>query len=286
MSEAPIIDLPGFNHIKRARHGYMLYNHNDIFVGRAIEQYGEYGEHEFNMMKRFIKPGDIVMDIGANIGGLTLPMSKRVGKDGYVFAFDPQMIVFQTLCANMALNSIDNVECLPYAVGDENGYIKLPRLNYNRVANYGGLSCDDFIHGNKVRQIKLDDYFYDLDRLSFMKIDVEGMESRVIRGGEKIIQKFRPIMYVENDKEEKSKFLIGLLKDMGYRLYWHLPYLFNSYNFFGNQNNIYPNIASCNMLCVPEESDISIKPEPNTYLMNDVEIKDIHYNPVQDHNGG
>ena len=90
---------------------------------------------------------------------------------------------------------------------------------------------------------------------ALLKIDVEGMEEDVIRGGLDLIKKNNPIIYVENDRLEKSKSLIALLLDLKYRLWWHVPPLFNPNNFFGNKENIYSYLTSCNMFCCRGEHE-------------------------------
>src|SRR5262249_49184020 len=86
-----------FNHLRKCRHGYVLYNINDMYVGRSFDLYGEFSEEEALLFEQVSRPGDVVMDIGANIGAHTLVMAKRVGPTGKVLAFEPQRVVFQTL---------------------------------------------------------------------------------------------------------------------------------------------------------------------------------------------
>jgi hypothetical protein len=76
------------------------------------------------------------------------------------------------------------------------------------------------------------------------------MELSVMRGAAATIAKFRPILYVENDRRDKSPALIEYLSSLGYRLYWHLPPLFNPSNYFDNPSNEFGNVVSVNMLCV------------------------------------
>jgi hypothetical protein len=76
------------------------------------------------------------------------------------------------------------------------------------------------------------------------------MELQVLRGAAKLIERARPLLYVENDKQEKSADLIRYIDSIGYNLYWHRPPLFNPTNFLGNPRNVFGNILSHNMLCV------------------------------------
>jgi FkbM family methyltransferase len=247
-----LLNQGGFNNMVRGRYGYVVYNQNDTYVGKAIELYGEYQEAEICVFRQVCKPGDYVMDIGANIGTHTLALSRIVGNEGFVFAFEPQAVIFQTLCANMAVNSIENVECFKCAVSDKDGTIRLPRLDNNQPNNFGGLEVEIFDVGDSVATISLDQYFNTLKRLDFIKIDVEGMEKKVLQGARKFIDIFQPTLYVENDKIDKSVDLIRYIKSMGYIPYWHTPYLYNADNHFKNPNNVYGEIVSVNMLCVPE----------------------------------
>lgn len=89
--------------------------------------------------------------------------------------------------------------------------------------------------------------------VGFMKVDVEGFELSTLQGAESILAQSRPVLYIENDRLEKSEDLIKLLWSREYRLWWHIPPLFNPDNFFGEKENLYPNIASFNMVCLPCE---------------------------------
>ncbi len=252
-----LLQTSGFNELKKAKHGYTLYNKNDRYIGKSIEVYGEFSELEFNLFKQICKSAMVVVEIGSNIGTHTMALSKLVGQDGRVYAFEPQRIVFQTLCANMALNSITNVETFQVALSNEEGSLLIPDFNYDKENNFGGIELDKFKQGRKVPKVKLDD-FLELDRLDFIKIDVEGMEQGVIEGAIGLIEKFKPILYVENDRIEKSEALLKCIKNLAYDIYMHNPRLFNPENYAKNSKNIFGNIVSKNILCVPQDTQIKI----------------------------
>lgn len=94
-------------------------------------------------------------------------------------------------------------------------------------------------NGTTVNRQKLDNFLNKIDRLKLLKIDVEGMEILVIKGAKELIDKFRPIIYVENDRQEHSKELIELLWSLDYKMYWHLPKLYNKSNFFFVKKKIF-----------------------------------------------
>ncbi len=244
-----VIDSDGFNAVVRARHGYVAYNKNDIYVGRAIEKYGEYGGAEAAMLRALCAPGDTVVDVGANIGAHTLTLSRAVGERGRVCAFEPQREVFQTLCANMALNSVINADCFQLAAGAEAGHVVVPHIRYDLRGNFGGVPMNDCESGAKVPKVRLDD-FLESDNLRLLKIDVEGMEAEVIEGARRLIARFRPVLYVENDQPDRSRALIDVIGGLGYRMFWHMPPLFNRDNFAGDAEDLWPGLTSTNMLCL------------------------------------
>src|ERR1041385_6647627 len=83
----PPVPVPEFNRVKDCRYGKMIYNANDMYIGRALELYGEYCQGEADLFAQIVRPGDIVIDAGANIGGHTVFFARAVAPGGYVFAF-------------------------------------------------------------------------------------------------------------------------------------------------------------------------------------------------------
>jgi FkbM family methyltransferase len=236
--------------IRRCRHGTMMYLRNDVYIGRSLNDYGEYSEPEVDLFRQFLKLGDVAFDIGANIGAHTIPMAQIVGPSGSVYAFEPQRIVFQILCGNIALNELGNVEALQKGVGRSSHRNRIVALDYGAQNNYGGLSIGGD-RGEKVEIIAIDDL--ELSRIRLIKIDIEGMELEAIRGAKNTIERCRPVLYVENDRAEKSTELVGQLLEYGYRLWWHVVPLFSKTNFLANPNNVFGSIGSFNMLCFPKE---------------------------------
>ena len=111
--------------------------------------------------------------------------------------------------------------------------------------------------GEPVDAITIDDL--DLPTCNFLKIDVEGMEIDVLRGAERTIDMYRPLLYVENDRPTKSQSLLELLFGWEYRCYWHLASLFNPANFAGETEDIFPGIVSVNVFCIPRESGLAVE---------------------------
>ncbi len=248
-----------FNKLIKARNGFCLYNKNDHYIGRSIENYGEFSELEAKMFKQICKQNDTVIEVGANIGAHTQLFSRLVGEKGKVLAFEPQRIIFQTLNANIAINSMTNVFTYQKALGSKKGELFLPPIDYSKNGNFGGISVDKASKGERIELVTLDSFIEDIERLKFIKIDVEGMESEVIKGAKKVIKKFKPLLYIENDRQEKSKELIELIWSLDYKIYWHMPRLFNEDNYYKKEENIFGNIVSVNMLCIPKDLDIKVE---------------------------
>ena len=232
------------------RDGYFLVNVNDVYVGKAIFIYGECCGIERDFLNRLVRAGDIVIEVGANIGCHTVALAKSVGMNGRIYAFEPQRACHSLLEAQIALNQIENIYAYRRGAGRTKSKLWVPKINYGIVGNFGGveLSNSETANSEGVEIVTLDEMLRD-SPCALIKIDVEGMEEDVIRGGIDIINKNSPIIYVENDRPEKSKSLIALLLDLKYRLWWHLPPLFNPNNFFGVKDNVYGNIVSINMFC-------------------------------------
>ena len=236
--------LAGEQHmrVKRCRHGLMLYNSSDIYIGRSLDLYGEYSHGEADVFERLLRPGMIAVDVGANIGCHTLLMARLVGAEGAVIAFEPQRVVYQNLCANISLNALTNVYAINSAVGALAGSAAIAEIDYAARGNFGGVSLSDTANGERVQVAVID--ALPLENCHLIKIDVEGMEHDVLLGAVETIAQHRPALYIENDRQDKSPELIAHLLAAGYRPFWHRPPLYNPDNFFANSENAFAELIS------------------------------------------
>jgi FkbM family methyltransferase len=242
----------------QTRHGPMIGLRGDRYVSGSLDLYGEYCPAELDALMKFVKPGDTVVEAGANIGTHTVPLA-RACAPGRLYAFEPQQRVFQILCANLALNNIGNVIARPEAVGAETGSILVPDIDYARPGNFGAVSLEgpQPDSGTPTPLTTLDSL--QLPACALIKIDVEGFEPQALRGAAETIARCRPFLYVENDRVAHQQENISLMAEMGYRLYWHTPSLFSPDNFRQTKENVFAGIASLNMLGVPRERGINIE---------------------------
>ncbi len=243
--------------LKRCRHGTFLYNVNDRFIGRSLDLYGEWGEAELEVLGQLIQPGQVVLDIGANIGTHAVFFAQRMQGQGMVHAFEPQRLAFQNLCANLALNAITNVQAYRAGAGDQRSMIHLPVLDPTRNQNFGAVPLHDHAAGEPVEVVRVDDL--GLRACHLVKIDVEGMEARVLAGARETIQRHRPVLFVENNTVERSREIIEAILSLDYRAYWHIAAYFNPDNFFGNPENVFADFQpETNILCFHRSAPVNI----------------------------
>lgn len=255
-----IYQLDGPIRMIEARHGTLLYNQHCHWVGKALETYGEYCEHEVHLFRSLVLPEQVIWEIGANTGSQAVPLAKMVPRGAYV-GFEPQAELFKILTSNLCVNGLSHARAFNIALGEQSGLIDVPPVNYNQPGNFGGLSLlakEGQKKGTPV-EVRSPDELHWLPQPHFIKIDVEGMEAMVLRGARQLIARMQPVMYIENDRPDQSAALIQLLWDMGYELYWHIADYFNRNNHFGVASNIYGEVKSVNMLCLPKASPLRIQ---------------------------
>jgi FkbM family methyltransferase len=188
-------------------------------------------------------------------------MLARACAPGPFIAFEPQQQVFQLLTANLVNNRIQNARVHPEALGARHDEVEMNEPDYARRGNFGSFSLTRQPAAGKkelrVRVSPLDGW--QLESCHFMKIDVEGFECDVIAGAAKTIRTHRPIIYTENDRSDQQGRLIEMISGLGYDLYWHIAPLFRLGNFNCVEENVFADLASLNMICVPSERTYPVK---------------------------
>ena len=233
--------------LKYCRYGWMLYSVRRIYVGMCLDLYGQYSEGEVGLMRTFLREGHTAIDVGANVGALTVPMSQMVGKNGRVYAIEADGETFNVLCANLALNGIRTAR---------------PLNTFVTTADAGASGRSDDARIGQPRpagSVPLD--ALELDRCDFIKIDVDGGELSVLRSGEMQIERFRPVLYFENEVRDQSSALLDfVLNALGYDLYFHPTPLFEPDNFFGNPVNHWAptEFVSMMVLGIPRERKLDV----------------------------
>lgn len=192
---------------------YLSDRDNYIAVGHAVRRLVEVDPELFEeeivyLMRALIRPDDVVLDIGANIGFHTVTMAK-VAHRGRVYAFEPVREMAEQNSTNCALNRLDNVVIVPVALGSAPATLKM-KVNVGGEGLQGTSTFIQYNHNvdsnpkcyvaREVQVVRLDDIVDRLGmpgRIGFVKIDTEGFDTHVIDGGLATFRKHRPIMIVE-----------------------------------------------------------------------------------------
>ncbi len=209
---------------------------------------------------RLIKAGDTVLDIGANVGALTLPMARMAGPPGKVYAFEPTGYAFAKLQANLALNPAIAARVVASQV--------LLTDNTSAAIDpiYSGWPLDaaDNLHAQHggraestagARAVRLDDFVAaaGIPRIDFIKLDVDGFECHVLGGAGATLAQHNPTILMElapyclTERRRSLAELLGLLKASGYRLF-HLDGVSPVTDAAGNLIADVPEGASVNVI--------------------------------------
>lgn len=165
-------------------------NLKDDSVAKPI-YLGDFEKETVLFTTKFVKPGDVVFDIGANIGYFTLLFAHLVGNAGLVHSFEPSRREFDHLCKNISINRCKNVFLNHMAVGDQNGYATLNVLDDDQFGAYNSIVdithqkvSNEPAHIETTRIINIDTYIDLINHASpsLIKLDVEGFEKQVLEG--------------------------------------------------------------------------------------------------------
>lgn len=195
-------------------------------------------------LEMLCRKGDLVLDIGANIGSHTLPMAKMVGESGEVIAFEPVPWAIRKLKRNLSLNAFQNVMLEQVALSDVNHLgVKMQfRASFKIEAGQGvdpqGKINEDWWHECEhvsTRMQTLDSYVEErgLGRVKLIKLDVDGFEGKVLRGAQRLLARDKPILIMEVAPawlEMRGDSALGVtsqLLELGYRCFSEVA--FNEY---------------------------------------------------------
>jgi FkbM family methyltransferase len=188
-------------------------------IGQNLAIRGEFETAELAACSRLASAGTTVIDVGANVGIFTLTLAQAVGAAGRVLALEPLVANHARLCDNVARNGFGHVECLLAAAGSDSGFVELPAGGDPAYASLRGLAVADSAGAKRVPVRTLDDLWRSKGRprVSFVKIDVEGLEPAVIAGGADVLATCRPHMLVEAPTSELRSAVTDALARFGLR---------------------------------------------------------------------
>ena len=218
-------------------HGKFIVNRHCSFQAEALIKTG--ATHIENELKNIyavinILPEEsVALDAGANIGFVCVPIANWLkNKNGKVYAFEPQKMLYNALCGTASLNDLDNLIIENIAIGSNKGQLKIPKQDYSKPKDFGMVSLakqEEISSYDNVKVTSIDNL--NLNRLDFLKIDVEGMEIEVLSGAIKTIQQYRPWCWIEYWMIDKN-LLLNQFKNLNYKIF---------------------TMDTLNVLCAPEE---------------------------------
>ena len=182
------------------------------------------------LLGNYLKKGMVCLDVGANIGYYTILESKIIGNEGKVIAIEPSPINFPLLKKNLEREKLDNVETFCLAGGNTDGSLKFlldRQSNLSRILKEGEKSkSSDTIVDVPVK--KLDNFVDELklEKIDFLRMDVEGYEYYIYKGFRKSLRKFKPMIQMEFHcmlmGKEKTRELLNMLKEDGYEMEYYI----------------------------------------------------------------
>jgi FkbM family methyltransferase len=186
-----------------ARHGVFLALRTDSGVAEELASTGLWEEAQVELFSRLVRPGEAVLDIGANIGCHTVALSGIVGEAGKVVAFEPQMQMYNLLNANIVLNRCRNALPFRLALGSGPAKARMGAVSYDDFLPFGslGLQNQPASAGESVDVVRLDDFLPTLELngapVSLIKIDVQAHELYVLKGAEALLRHAQPSISFE-----------------------------------------------------------------------------------------
>jgi len=237
---------------KPCRWGDLRYLKHDLREGRSLDRYGEYAAAQGRLIETVVRAGETAVEVNAGVGGITGLLAARVGATGSVIAWEPQAVRCRLLKENAERNGWNRVEVRQGTLSDRTGWQSLPPIDYTQPADHGApVPAAGDQGGDPVRTERLDDL--GLSRMEFFRIDAAGQELEVLKGALATIARCRPVIYMRNERDERSADLIRMLMDQGYRLWWHFPKLMDIINFRGDPVDAFEGGVQTYLFAVPAE---------------------------------
>jgi FkbM family methyltransferase len=183
----------------------------------VIAEQGRWFEDEVDFVLELVEPGDVVADIGANMGSYALPMARRLGASGKVVAFEPAADTAAHLSASASLNGLTWLQVEQRALGEERGSATLVHGDSPELNEIGEGE------GETIEIARLDDYASTLREVRFIKLDAEGFEQAILRGGKEVLGREPVVMFELKHRDMVNTALIAAFADLGFGSYALCP---------------------------------------------------------------
>lgn len=200
--------------------GYLRVVSSLLFLWQKMGwgRYSEALEYLYHL-ERLVHKGDLCLDIGANLGYYTRPLSRLVGDEGRVYAIEPMAPTRKVLSHNV--RHCNNVEIIPYALGEERRTVVMANDSALADGYMGtGRNVVHLKHEGKgeehtAEMRRATELFGELPRLEFIKCDVEGYEWPIMQEMRPLLERFHPTVLIESGGENRPR-IIALFEELGY----------------------------------------------------------------------
>lgn len=198
--------------------------HGDV-VANTIKAGGVFEQDVVNLALQYIKPGTVVLDVGANFGQMSVMFAQRVGAQGKVYSFDADDFVFEVLKKNIQANGLsERIEPIFGAVHDVPGEtLYFPVQDFKRWSSYGSYGIDyNSATGRAVKTLTIDSLDITAP-VSLMKVDIQGGDLQAMRGAVQTIARSRmPIIFeyeyhFEDEYKLSFQEYVDFVRSIGYR---------------------------------------------------------------------
>jgi len=178
--------------------GYNLWLNDTGYIDQEILKKGIFEGASTKVIKSIVKEGDVVLDVGANIGYYTLLFSKLVGKNGKVFAFEPTEHFIGVLNKNVKENNINNVEIQKIGLSNKEQELKID-IGPSSATLHSPENFDTILDNETINLTTMNDFVHrrSLEKIDFIKIDIDGHEPMFFEGAWEALEKFSPIVIFE-----------------------------------------------------------------------------------------
>lgn len=231
---------------KKARRKFQTYEHeikSHILEKEGMVEFANWlnplvfhpvpNQESVNLFRKFITPGSLCIDIGAYIGDTAVPMSLAAGKDGLTLAFEPNPHTSKILDINVSLNrDKTNIKAFPYAITETDGeyYFNSSDASFAngglsdyRESEHGKFKLEEKVVGKNLENFLKEKFAEWIDKLSLIKIDVEGHDKEILKSISALLEKYQPNIIAECNKRLTSEERVELFDSLaihGYQLFY------------------------------------------------------------------